>query len=159
VAEGIAACVDHAAAAGVRLGIEPLHPMMIAERSVIASLGEANELAERIASPAVGVVCDVYHVFWDAYVEAEIARAGDRIVGFHLSDWTTPRGDVTADRAMIGDGCIELEALAAAVERAGYHGDAEIEILNERAWQGDLDAWLDTAVSRYEAIAVPAAST
>jgi sugar phosphate isomerase/epimerase len=152
VAEGIAACVDDATAANVRLGIEPLHPMMIAERSVIATLGEANDLAERIASPAVGVVCDVYHIFWDARVEEEIERAGERIVGFHLSDWRTPRGDVTADRAMIGDGCIELDALAAAVETAGYDGDVEIEVLNERAWQGDLDAWLDTAVSRYEGI-------
>lgn len=156
VAEGIAACVQEASAAGVRMGIEPLHPMMIAERSVIATLGEANDIVEKIGSPAVGVVCDVYHIFWDVRVEAEIARAGSDIVGFHLSDWATPRGDVTADRAMIGDGCIELHTLAAAIEKAGYRGDVEIEVLNERAWQGDLDTWLDTAVSRYEAIATAA---
>jgi sugar phosphate isomerase/epimerase len=152
VADGIAACVDEASAARVRLGIEPLHPMMIAERSVIATLGEANDLVAKLGSPAVGVVCDVYHIFWDVRVEAEIARAGKDIVGFHLSDWTTPRGDVTADRAMIGDGSIELPSLAAHVARAGYRGDVEIEVLNERAWHGDLDAWLDTAVNRYDAL-------
>jgi len=154
VAEGIAGCASDAAAAGVRLGIEALHPMMIAERSVIATLGEANDLAERIDSPAVGVVCDVYHIFWDARVHAEIARAGSRIVGFHLSDWVTPRGDVTASRAMLGEGSIDLPALARSVAAAGYAADVEIEILNEEAWAGDLKVWLDTAVRRYTAIEV-----
>jgi sugar phosphate isomerase/epimerase len=130
----------------------PLHPMMIAERSVIATLGEANDLVEHFGSPAVGVICDTYHIFWDVRVHAEIARSGTRIAGFHLSDWTTPAGDVTASRAMLGDGCIELATLAADVAGAGYAGDIEIEILNETAWRGDLDAWLDTAVSRYAAI-------
>jgi sugar phosphate isomerase/epimerase len=153
VEDGIAACLADATAAGVRLAIEPLHPMMIAERSVIATLGEANDLADRLALPAVGVICDLYHIFWDVRVQAEIARSGTRIAGFHVSDWTTPRGDVTASRAMLGEGCIEISALAGDVASAGYAGDIEIEILNETAWTGDLDAWLDTAVERYAAIA------
>jgi sugar phosphate isomerase/epimerase len=153
VAAGIAACADDAHRAGVRLGIEALHPMMIAERSVIATLGEANDLAALVGSPAVGVVVDVYHVFWDAHVEVEIARAGSTIVGFHLSDWRTPNGgDVTAKRAMIGDGCIDFVSLARAVTAATYAGDVEIEILNEDAWKDDLDVWLDTAVQRYREI-------
>ena len=157
VADGIAALVPDAVATGVQLAIEPLHPMMIAERSVVASLEEANDIAYRIGSPAIGVICDVYHVFWDAHVERETARAGSRISGFHVSDWTTPRGDVTADRAMIGDGCIDIAGLHAAVSAAGYRGDIEIEILNATAWQrADLDAWLDTAVARYEAVGATA---
>jgi sugar phosphate isomerase/epimerase len=136
----------------VQLGIEPLHPMMIAERSVIASLREANDLVARLDVPSVGVVCDLYHIFWDAHVESEIARAAGTIAGLHVSDWTTPRGDVTADRAMLGDGCIDVAGLAAHVARAGYAGDVEIEILNETAWRGDLDAWLDLALARFAAI-------
>jgi sugar phosphate isomerase/epimerase len=153
VEAGIAACAGDALAAGLRLAIEPLHPMMISERSVITTLGEANDICDRLASTAVGIVCDVYHVFWDIRVHTELARAGTRIAGFHLSDWTTPRGgDVTASRAMLGDGCIEFTTLARDVAGAGYTGDVEIEILNETAWSGDLDAWLDTAVARYTAI-------
>ncbi|HZO92225.1 MAG TPA: sugar phosphate isomerase/epimerase family protein [Candidatus Baltobacteraceae bacterium] len=152
VAEGIAAVAEHAVKAGVKLGIEPLHPMMISERSVIASLREANDLVARIGSPAVGVVCDAYHVFWDAHLETELQRAGASICGVHLSDWTTPHGDVTADRAMIGDGCIDLAELVRNAEAAGYRGDYEIEVLNESAWRADLHAWLDLAVSRYDAV-------
>ena len=156
VEAGVAALVPEAQALGVRLAIEPRHPMMIAERSVITTLEEANDIAERIASPAVAVIADVYHIFWDPQVAREIARAGTRIAGFHLSDWTTPAGDVTADRAMLGEGIIDLAGLAAAVADAGYRGDIEIEVLNARAWaSADLDAWLATAVARYDAIAGP----
>ncbi len=155
VADGIAAVLPFAVEHGVRLAIEPLHPMMIAERSVIASLAEANDLAQSFASPSVGVIVDVYHVFWDYRVHHEIARAGERILGFHLSDWRTPAGDVTADRAMIGDGSIDLAGLAASVGRAGYRGDIEIEVLNAKLWQGDQDAVLTTALERYAAIGAP----
>ena len=155
VAAGIEALVPHAQACNVRLAIEPLHPMMIAERSVIASLGEANDLCARFASPHVGVVADVYHIFWDYRVEAEIARAGTSIAGFHLSDWRTPSGDLTSDRAMLGDGCIDIAGLARAVYGAGFTGDAEIEVLNARLWAGDQDTTLRTAVERYLAIPAP----
>src|SRR5262249_54032799 len=87
VRDGIAAVLDDAAAAGVRLGIEPLHPMFCADRSVITTLGEANRLAAGFPAH-VGVVIDAYHVWWDPLVEEEIARA--RIFGFHVDDWVLP---------------------------------------------------------------------
>ena len=45
---GIERLLPHAREHGVRLGIEPLHPMMIGERSAIVTLGEALDMAERI---------------------------------------------------------------------------------------------------------------
>ena len=42
VAEGIAELVPYARERGVRLGIEPLHPMFAADRSVIVTLGQAG---------------------------------------------------------------------------------------------------------------------
>jgi sugar phosphate isomerase/epimerase len=152
IAAGIAAILPHAQACNVRLAIEPLHPMMIAERSVITSLAEANDLCASFACAHVGVIVDVYHVFWDYRVEAEIARAGTTIAGFHLSDWRTPSGDLSSNRAMIGDGCIDLAGLARAVYAAGFTGDAEIEVLNTALWAGDQEMTLRTAVERYLAI-------
>lgn len=135
VAEGIAALVPEAAAHKVKLGIEPLHPMMIGQRSVICTLGEANDLAEQFPAEQVGVVVDVFHVWWDAALYKEIARATGRIVGFHLSDWAEPLPDIIYGRAMLGDGLIDLRRIHHAVEATGYDGPIEVEILNTAIWE------------------------
>jgi sugar phosphate isomerase/epimerase len=133
VADGLAAIAPYADERGVRLGIEPLHPAFAAERSCITTLREARELAERIG-PAVGVVVDVYHVWWDPERTAEIARLGDRIVGYHVNDWMVPAQNVLMNRGMMGDGVIELRRIRGEVEGAGYQGLIEVEIFNERIW-------------------------
>jgi sugar phosphate isomerase/epimerase len=130
--DGIERLVPHARSSGVRLAVEPLHPMLISERSAIVSLEEACTLAEHFDPVDVGVVVDTYHVFWDFDVEAQISRAGERIAGFHVSDWVTPAGDVASSRVMMGEGIIDFRALATAVANAGYTGPVEVEVINER---------------------------
>lgn len=134
VEDGIAALVPHAAQCGVRLGIEPLHPIFAADRSVISSLGLANDLAERLDSPQVGVIIDVYHVWWDPTVDQEIQRAAPYTLGFHVNDWITPLPDMLRGRGMMGDGHIELRRLREAVDSAGYTGPIEVEIFNQGIW-------------------------
>ncbi len=131
VEDGIGAVAPYAAERGVKLGIEPLHPIFAADRSVIVTLGEANDLAQRIASPNVGVVIDVYHVWWDPHVYDEIVRAAGTILGFHVNDWLAPPPDVLLGRGMMGDGQIELRRLRAAVDAAGYDDFIEVEIFND----------------------------
>lgn len=149
VAEGIEELLPFAREHGVRLGIEPLHPMMIRERSVIVSLREAVELAERFDDDHVGVVVDAYHVFWDADVEALIERAGPRLAGFHVSDWVTPVGDVTTSRVLPGDGSISLQSLRAAADRAGYRGPIEVEVINDDHRHLDGEALLALVIERF----------
>jgi len=127
VEEGIAAVAPYARERGVKLGIEPLHPMFCADRSVISSLGQANDLAEKLD---VGVVIDVYHVWWDPNLYAEIARAAGRILGFHVNDWIAPPTEHLKGRAMMGDGVIEIRRIREAVDAAGYTGPIEVEIFN-----------------------------
>ncbi len=146
VADGIAAIAGHARKAGVRLGVEPLHPMFAADRSVITTLAEANALAERFD---IGVVIDAFHVWWDPELYAQIERARGRIVGFHLSDWLTPLPDVLLGRGMMGDGVIDLRRICAAVEAAGYAGPIEVEIFNRAIWDDDADRVLATICERF----------
>lgn len=153
IAEGIDMLVPHARAAGIRLGIEPHHPMMVAERSAVTTLAEANDLVARIgAQDAVGVVVDAYHVFWDARLEAELERASGTIFGYHVADWTTPHGapDITAARELMGEGCIDLAALGGWITRSGYRGAVEVEVLNTRLWAGDQEKLLREVVTRFE---------
>ena len=150
VLTGIEALLPHAAANGVRLGIEPLHPMMIAERSVVVTLAQALDLAERFDSDHVGVVIDAYHVWWDPELERQVERAVGRILGYHVSDWLSPTPDVLAGRGMMGDGVIDLGQIRALVERAGYDGPIEVEVINPALAAIPTDELLATVVERFE---------
>jgi len=149
VAEGIAFVAPYAAAAGVRLGIEPLHPAFAGDRSCITTLREARLLSERFDSATVGVVVDVYHVWWDPERDAEIALLGDRIAGYHVNDWLVPARDVLLGRGMMGDGVIELRKIRGAVEAAGYQGPIEVEIFNEGIWAMPLDDLMQLTKQRF----------
>lgn len=149
VAEGIAALLPDATAAGVMLGIEPLHPMFAAERSVITTLAEAMRLVRHFNSPAVGVVADAYHIWWDPDLDAQIAQAGKAIVGYHVSDWLVPTPDMLLGRGLMGDGVIELQRMRAAVEATGYQGDIEVEIFNQDLWKLPGTELLDIVTSRF----------
>jgi len=151
IEDGIAAVLPHAAERGVRLGIEPLHPMFAADRSVIATLGEANAMVERLASPWVGAVIDVYHVWWDPEVDAAIEAASAHTLGFHVNDWIVPLPDVLAGRGMMGDGVIDLRRLRTAVDEAGYEGPIEVEIFNQALWERPMDEAIALLKGRYQA--------
>jgi len=149
VADGIAALVPYAAERRVRLGIEPLHPAFAAERSCIATLREARRLAERFDAATVGVVADVYHIWWDPELYDELAGATGRLVGFHVSDWLVPVRDILMNRGMMGDGVIELRRIREAVERAGYVDPIEVEIFNQAVWDTPLEMLMPLVKERY----------
>jgi sugar phosphate isomerase/epimerase len=149
VAEGIALLLPHATQAGVKLGIEPLHPMFAADRSVVVSLSQANEIIESFKSPNLGVVIDVYHVWWDPAVYTEIARGSGHIIGFHVNDWIAPVPDMLNGRGMMGDGVIEIQRLREAVDRTGYTGPIEVEIFNQHLWQTDENELLRLVKERF----------
>ena len=76
IQDGIAACLAHAEAAGVKLAIEPLHPMYADNRSAVNTLAQANDMAEALNSDWVGIAVDVYHLWWDPDLENQIKRCG-----------------------------------------------------------------------------------
>ncbi|GIJ26681.1 xylose isomerase [Micromonospora qiuiae] len=150
VADAVAELAPHADAAGVTLAIEPLHPMFSADRCVIATLGQALDIAERFDPGVVGVVVDAYHVWWDDRVYAQIARAGKWIASFQVCDWITPLPEgVLLGRALPGDGCIELRRLREAVDRAGYTGPIEVEVFNADVWARPGEEVLSASIDGY----------
>jgi len=149
VADGIAAIAPYAAERGVRLGIEPLHPAFAAERSCITTMKEARLMSEQFDASNVGVVVDVYHVWWDPERTEEIARLGNRVAGYHVNDWLVPVKNVLMNRGMMGDGVIELRRIRGEIERAGYTGPIEVEIFNESIWERPLDELVRLTKERF----------
>ncbi|MEV8001873.1 sugar phosphate isomerase/epimerase family protein [Streptomyces parvus] len=152
VAEALAELAPYAAARGVRLAIEPLHPMYASDRCVVSTLAQALDLAERFPAEQVGVVVDTYHLWWDDRAPEQIARAGagGRIHSFQLADWITPLpAGVLLGRGQLGDGSVDFRAFRRDVEAAGFDGPIEVEIFNEALWARDGAEVLAEVAERY----------
>jgi sugar phosphate isomerase/epimerase len=136
---------------GVRLAIEPLHPMFCADRCVISTLGQALDIAEQFPVEQVGVVVDTYHVWWDPDLAAQIARAGARIASYQVCDWLVPLpADMLLGRGHVGDGYVDFAAVTEAVTESGYHGFVEVEIFNQEIWAAPGAQTLGTVIQRTE---------
>ena len=149
--EGLAEVLPYAKLAGVTVGLEPLHPMICAFRSCLSTLGQANDWIEALgAGPELGIVVDVYHVWWDPDMEQEIERAAGRIISFHVCDWLMDTTDLRLDRGMMGDGVIDIRRIRRLVEATGYSGYREVEIFSERNWwRRDPDEVVEITKARY----------
>ena len=151
IQDGIEAILGHASSAGVRLAIEPLHPMYADERSAVNTIRQANEMCDLINDPQVGVAVDVYHLWWDPELKKEIERCGreNRLFAFHICDWLTPTEDLLNDRGLMGDGCINIREIRGWVESTGFKGFNEVEIFSNKWWQKDQDQFLEAIKEAY----------
>jgi sugar phosphate isomerase/epimerase len=158
VADRLADLAPFAEEHGVRLVLEPLHPMYVADRAVVSTLGQALDLAAPFPASTVAVVIDTFHVFWDPCLSRDITRAGreGRIAGYQVCDFNLPiPADALLARGMMGDGVIDFASITRMVTAAGYRGDVEVEIFNAAVWATPGDAVLRTMVERYRQLVVP----
>ena len=162
VRDGIAELLDYARSVRMPLAIEPLHPMYAADRACINTLEQALDVCDELdpqprsasagaGRAALGVAVDVYHVWWDPKLKAQIERAGrHRLLAFHVCDWLTPTTDLLNDRGMMGDGVIEIPRIRRWVEDQGFDGYSEVEIFSARNWwQRDHAQVLDACIERH----------
>jgi len=156
VRDGIAASLEYAKSVNMPLAIEPLHPMTAADRACINTLEHALDLCDELdpgRSGALGVACDLYHVWWNYKLKEQIARAGSkRLLAFHVCDWLTPTRDLLNDRGMMGDGIIEIQKVRGWVEAEGFEGFSEVEIFSENWWSKPGGEVLDTVIARHKSV-------
>ncbi|WP_238015905.1 sugar phosphate isomerase/epimerase family protein [Dactylosporangium sp. AC04546] len=152
VSDAVGELVPYARDAGVRLAIEPLHPMFASDRCVVSTLRNALDLAAPYPAEDVGVTVDTYHLWWDDEVWSQIARAGaeSRIACFQVADWVTPLPEgVLLGRGLPGTGCVELRRFREAVDAAGYTGPIEVEVFHEDVWNRPGDEVLKETLALY----------
>ncbi len=156
VRDAIGELADYAAATGVSLAIEALHPMYVTDRAVVSTLGQALDIALQFRSEQVGVVIDTFHVFWDPELLHQIARAGEHIASYQVCDWATPLpADVLLGRHQPGDGVIDFAPITAAVLATGYAGAIEVEIFNQAVWDAPTADTVDRTVAAFESVIAP----
>jgi sugar phosphate isomerase/epimerase len=152
ITEGIAAVLPAAEQAGVKLAIEPLHPMYADNRSAVNTMRQAHEICDALGSPrSVGIAVDVYHVWWDPELQTQIELAGrtGRLHAFHICDWKTPTTDLLNDRGLMGEGCINIREISDWVEATGFAGHREVEIFSVTWWATDQHMFLDKIAGSY----------
>jgi sugar phosphate isomerase/epimerase len=156
VHEAIAEMLDYARQAKMPLAIEPLHPAYAADRACVNTTKQALDICDALdpqRTGALGVALDVYHIWWDPELKAEIARAGkDRLLAFHVCDWLVPTKDILNDRGMMGDGVIDIRSVRAAVEAQGFAGYSEVEIFSHDWWERPIDEVLRACIARHRTV-------
>jgi sugar phosphate isomerase/epimerase len=156
VEDGIAELLVYAKQAGMPLAIEPLHPAYAADRACVNTMRQALDICDRLdpsRSGALGAALDVYHVWWDFELMAQIERAGKaRLLAFHVCDWMVPTKDILNDRGMMGDGVIDIQSVRAAVEAQGFSGYSEIEIFSDAWWGKPMNDVIATCIERHRTV-------
>jgi D-psicose/D-tagatose/L-ribulose 3-epimerase len=114
--DNLAPVVEHAMAAGVRVGVEPLNRY---ETSVLNTVDQTLVALDGLPTAGCGVALDVYHLnIEERDIPAAIRRAGSRIV--HVQVCANDRGAPGADH-------LDWPAILAALHDAGYDGPLAIE--------------------------------
>ena len=151
IKEGILKILPFAQSAGVKLAIEPLHPMYAGDRSAVNTIKQANDMAAEINSESVGIAVDVYHLWWDSTLKEEIERcaAHKHLFAFHVCDWNVPTIDFLNDRGLMGEGCINIPEIRSWVEATGFNGYNEVEIFSDKFWATDQKGYLEKIKHAY----------
>jgi len=151
IQEGIEKTLPHAEKCGVKLAIEPLHPMYADIRSAVTTMKMANDLCDNIQSPYLGVAADVFHIWWDPDVDKELKRCGaaKNLLAFHICDWKIDMQDMLNDRGLMGEGVIDISHLRNQVDNVGFTGFHEVEVFSNLWWSRDQDEYLKEIIRTY----------
>lgn len=158
VVDRLGELAPYAGERGVRLALEPLHPMFAADRAVLSTLGQCLDVAAAFSSDQVGVVVDTYHVWWDPQLADQVIRAGaqGRIASYQVGDFVLPLAeDALLSRGHVGDGYADVATITGWVREAGYVGDIEVEIFNQQVWDTPGDQTVATMIERYREHVLP----
>ena len=134
VIKGISLILDYAKKNQMPLGIEPLHPMYAADRACVNTVRQALDICSKFCDDYLGVVLDVYHIWWDPFLKEAIKKAKGKILGYHVCDWHRETNDLLLDRGMMGDGVIDIKQISSWIEKADYQGLVEVEIFSKNIW-------------------------
>lgn len=119
--------ISVANAKGVKLGVEPMHPSRITNKSLLNTLAQTERLLASF--PALTVVLDAFHTWWepdlDTFIEKHVSRLSCvQLSGVVLSNDPT----MAPSRCAMREGVVDLKALITTLRYSGYRGPFEFEL-------------------------------
>jgi sugar phosphate isomerase/epimerase len=134
--EGLREVARTAQEVGVRVALEPIHASARDDFTLVDTIPGAVEVVEEVGLP-MGVIFDTWHL-WDTPDVLDHIRAhAHRFPAVHVNDWRDPtRG--WDDRALPGEGIMDLPAIFGALEAGGFDGWYEMEIFSSETYPDSL---------------------
>jgi sugar phosphate isomerase/epimerase len=137
VVEGIRALGSVGRETDVRVGVEPIHRTANAGFSIITDLPEAEALLAEAGDDSVGILFDTWHLWDTPDVLDHARRLAPRFPAVHVNDWRDETRDWD-DRALPGEGVMDLPAIIGALESGGYDGWYDLEIFSGEQYPDSL---------------------
>lgn len=141
---------------GIRLAVQPMHPLFTEKWSFLTSLKDTFNLVRPFDPQVVGVNLGTYHVGDDPDFVEYTRRLLPYIANVTVSDWKADTANDN-DRAIPGSGIAPLAAQLAHFENIGYRGRYEIEVWSRDAWQADGKTVLKSCLAGMGKLLVPRA--
>ncbi|MFV0442794.1 MAG: sugar phosphate isomerase/epimerase family protein [Planctomycetaceae bacterium] len=139
---------------GVKLAVQPMHPVCHRGWTFLHTLDETLSLLDTVDNPWVGLAYSTFHLCHELDLTARIATFVDRIASVHLSDLNgEPAND--NDRALPGDGTLPLGAHVGALEAAGFRGLYELDPWGRDLWSRSPHGLIAECRRRFEHLSLP----
>jgi len=130
--------------AEIVLAIEPMHPGCADEWTFLTSLDEALALVDSLGSRSLKLAFDTYHLGHDPNIAARITKIVPHIGIVHLADSKCAPCHEQS-RTCLGEGKLPLACIVRSLQRAGYQGDFDLELMGEDIDGRDYRALLEGA--------------
>ena len=136
VVEGLREVAGTARELGVQTALEPIHASARDDFTIVTTIPEAVELVEEVGE-GMGVIFDTWHLWDTPDVLDHIRAEAHRFPAVHVNDW---RADTRGwdDRALPGDGIMDLPAMLGALEAGGFDGWYDLEIFSSETYPDSL---------------------
>ncbi len=123
--------------AGVRVALEPIHRSAEAEFTIVTDLPETEELLDEAGDDSVGILFDTWHLWDTPDVLEHTRRLARRFPAVHVNDCRRETRNWD-DRALPGEGIVDLPAILAALEGGGFDGWFDLEIFSSETYPDSL---------------------